>query len=194
MYDAQNPAPARQSAEDYATAAASALQARDRGLQALIDRMPVPLYLTDEAGWVTFFNRACIDFAGRVPVAGKDRWCVTWRLHTEEGEPLPHHQCPMAVAIQEQRKVRGAVAVAERPDGSRVMFTPYPTPILDAEGELVGAVNILIDLSDHRQAEALRVQAARCRRLARTVSDPEMMQTLRLMADEYDGKARLISA
>ena len=49
-------------------------------LHALLNDLPAPIYLTDADGWVTFFNRACIDFAGRTPIPGKDRWCVTWRM------------------------------------------------------------------------------------------------------------------
>jgi PAS domain S-box-containing protein len=162
----------------------------DAELQALLDDHPLPIYVTDAEGWVVFFNRACIDFAGRTPVPGKDRWCVTWRLHTEGGAVLPHADCPMAVAIRERRPVRGAVAVAERPDGTRVLFTPYPTPILDEAENLAGAVNILIDITDRRQAEALKAQALRCRRLAQTVTDPRTVKTLRLMAADYDDKAR----
>lgn len=165
----------------------------DADLPALLDGMPVPIYLTDAEGWITFFNRAAADFAGRTPVAGQDRWCVTWRLHSEDGADLPHEQCPMAVAIRERRRVRGAVAVAERPDGTRVLFTPYPTPILDEAGQLTGAVNVLIDVTDVRQADALRLQAQRCRRLAQSVSDPQTVRTLKLMADDYDCKARSLT-
>jgi PAS domain-containing protein len=45
-------------------------------------------------------------------------------------------------------------AVAERPDGTRVHFIPYPTPLYDASGTLIGAVNMLIDISDRRRADA----------------------------------------
>ncbi|MGQ0558888.1 MAG: hypothetical protein ACT4OE_04785 [Sphingosinicella sp.] len=176
--------------EELVAKAATAFRNRDSDLQALIEQMTVPIYLTDGEGWVTFFNRACSDFAGRTPVAGEDRWCVTWRLHTLGGEPLPHDQCPMAIAIKTKNKVRGAIAVAERPDGTRVVFTPFPTPILDDERQLIGAANILIDVTDHRQADSLRHQAMRCRRLARTVTDGATVKTLTLMADEYEGKAR----
>jgi len=167
---------------------------RGEALQELLESMPAPIYVTDADGWITFFNRACIDFAGRTPLPGQDRWCVTWRLHTEGGAYLPHDECPMAVAIRERRKIRGAIAVAERPDGTRVLFTPYPTPILDDEGNLAGAVNILIDVTDQRQAGALKAQAQRCRRLAHSVTDERTVETLKLMADEYDDKARALTS
>ena len=169
--------------------------AADRGdseLQALLDEMSVPIYVTDAEGWITFFNRACADFAGRTPVAGEDRWHICWRLRTEGGAFLAHEDCAMAVAIRERRPVRGAIAVAERPDGTRVLFAPYPTPILDEAGMVTGAVNILVDATDQRQAGAFKVQAQRCRRLAQSVSDPRTMKTLILMADDYEDKARTL--
>jgi PAS domain-containing protein len=47
-------------------------------------------------------------------------------------------------------------AVAERPDGTRVPFEPYPTPLFDASGDLIGAVNMLIDITDRKHAEEVK--------------------------------------
>jgi len=44
-------------------------------------------------------------------------------------------------------------AVAEHPDGLRVPFIPYPTPIFNASGAFIGAVNMLIDISERKRAE-----------------------------------------
>ncbi|MGQ0588055.1 MAG: PAS domain S-box protein [Sphingosinicella sp.] len=172
---------------------AAVLAAASNGHEALgetLETLDAPIYVTDAEGWVTSFNSACIDFVGRTPVPGQDRWCVTWRLYTEQGDQLPHDCCPMAVAIREARPVRNVVAVAERPDGTRVMFLPHPTPIFDVDGALTGAVNLLVDVTDRRQAEALDVQAARCRRLAQSLTDTRTVETLSAMAAEYEEKAR----
>jgi PAS domain-containing protein len=171
-------------------AAVLAAAAEGRGrLEEAVQSFDVPIYLTDAYGWVTAFNRACVDFAGRTPIHGQDRWCVTWRLYTEGGNYLPHDQCPMAVAVRDGRPVRDVIAIAERPDGARVMFVPYPTPILNEHGALVGAVNVLIDVTDERQASALEAQAERCRRLAASLSDQRTVATLTAMATEYESKA-----
>ncbi|MGZ8298237.1 MAG: PAS domain-containing protein, partial [Allosphingosinicella sp.] len=151
--------------DDLANLAVAALRGGTDGLQGVLDDIPAPIYVTDADGWVTFFNRACVDFVGRTPVPGQDRWCASWRLYTESGAFLPHEDCPMAVAIRRKHPVRGVVAVAERPDGTRVLFMPHPTPVTDDDETLIGAVNILIDVTDRRQAEALKGQATRCRRL-----------------------------
>ena len=165
-----------------------ALEVGGDGFRPLLDKLPVPVYLTDPDGLVTYWNRACVDFAGREPELGRDRWCVTWQIHTTDDEFLPHDRCPMAVAVRERREVRGEVAIAMRPDGSRKAFAPYPTPLFDADGELKGAVNILIDISEE-QAVALSVQAKRCHRLATAVCDRHTGELLRGMAKGYERNA-----
>jgi PAS domain-containing protein len=162
------------------------------GWAATIDQLKVPVYLTDAEGSVTYWNRACADFAGREPKLGRDRWCVTWKLFTTAGDPLPHDACPMAVAIKQQRAVRSAVAIAERPDGTRRAFTPYPTPLYDAAGKLTGAVNLLLDVSTEQGLE-LRAQAERCRRLAKSVTDAQASRVLDDMAIGYERSAASLS-
>ena len=67
---------------------------------------------------ITYWNQACVSFAGREPQLGQDRWCVTWRLFTIDGDPLPHEECPMAIAIREKKSIRTEIAIAMRPDGT----------------------------------------------------------------------------
>jgi PAS domain-containing protein len=153
-----------------------------------LDRLDAPTYLTDAGGNVTYWNRACVEFAGREPELGSDRWCVTWKLYTTSGDLLPHDACPMAVAIKQQRAIRNAVAIAERPDGTRRAFTPYPTPLFDDAGNLTGAVNLLIDVTAE-QSRDLRAQADRCRRLARSVTDTKASRVLDDMAIGYEESA-----
>ncbi len=171
-------------ADQYLATTLDALKDPKRFSETL-DVLPVPIYVTDATGAVTYWNRACIAFAGRVPQLGEDRWCVTWQLYSTCGEPIRHDQCPMAQAIKEQRPIRNAIAIAERPDGSRVAFRPYPTPLFDETGRLAGAVNMLIDVSAE-QAPALAEQAARCRRLACSTHDRTASAILGTMAEGYE--------
>jgi PAS domain S-box-containing protein len=124
----------------------------ERRMRDILEALPAAVYTTDAGGRITFFNRACIEMAGRTPQIG-DQWCVTWRLRTPDGTPLPHDQCPMALALKEIRAVRGVEAIAERPDGTFVPFLPYPTPLLDGSGKLIGAINMLVDITERKQAE-----------------------------------------
>jgi PAS domain S-box-containing protein len=174
--------------------ALEAVSGGDQALRPVLDGLRAAIYITDADGVITYFNPACIDFTGRRPEVGQDRWCVTWRLYTNAGEFLPHDQCPMAVAINTQRPIRGVTAVAERPDGTRVNFRPWPTPILDKHGRFIGAVNVLEDVTEEIRAEDFRAQARRCRRLADGVSDEQAADTLNRLADQYDAKANALVA
>lgn len=119
-----------------------------------LDAVPAAIYTTDAEGRITYFNEAAVQLSGRRPELGTDEWCVTWRLFNVDGTPMRHDECPMAIALKENRAVRGAEAIAERPDGSRVLFQPFPTPLRDDSGKLIGAVNLLVDITEQRQAEA----------------------------------------
>ncbi|QRM30384.1 hypothetical protein JO965_05065 [Microvirga sp. VF16] len=112
----------------------------------LLAALPFAVYMTDATGRITFYNEAAVALWGRRPVLGRDRWCGSWHIYSLNGTPLPHDRCPMAVAIREDRRVRGVTAIAERPDGTRVHFKPFPTPLHDTNDNLVGAVNVLLDL------------------------------------------------
>ena len=168
------------------SAVARAATDNDQVFVRVLEQTPVPVYRTDKSGTVTHFNKACGEFAGREPVAHQDQWCVTWKLYTSDGDFLPHDQCPMAVAIRENRQVRGVRAIAERPDGRRVQFAPYPTPIRDDQGQLIGAVNLLLNLDDPEYQAFCRSQVARCRRLASSICDAAAQRALLSLAEEYD--------
>lgn len=126
----------------------------EQRLQDLLAAIPAAIYTTDADGRITYFNDAAVELAGRTPTLGSDEWCVTWKLYNPDGSPLPHDQCPMAVALKEGRPIRNAEAVAERPDGRRIPFIPFPTPLRDVSGKVVGAINMLVDISERRQAES----------------------------------------
>ena len=105
---------------------------------------------------------------------------------------IPHLCCsPCGEAMDFYKAAFGAQEVSRvmAPDGTRVMFVPYPTPIVNEAGDLMGAVNMLIDVTDVRQAEALKAQAVRCKRLAKSISDERAISTLNSMAREYEEEA-----
>jgi len=147
---ARRPGPSR-AASPVATAGALA---RAPGLRDIFDALPIAVYTTDAAGRITFYNEPAAILAGRRPTLGVDEWCVTWRLLRPDGAPLPHDECPMAIALKQDRAVRSGEAIALRPDGTRTPFLAFPTPLHDSSGALVGAINVLVDVSERQAAQA----------------------------------------
>jgi PAS domain-containing protein len=179
-----------ETAERLVQSATEALTRAGAMLPSEVEGASTAIYATDATGLLTHFNAACIGLAGRRPAAGRDRWCVTWRLYTEDGAVLPHDRCPMAIAIQERRRVRGLAAIAERPDGTRLGFLACPTPIVDTSRAFIGAVNALVELPFAELAAFHQGQAQKCRRLAMAVNDGATIETMLRLAQEFEGKAR----
>jgi PAS domain S-box-containing protein len=164
------------------------------GYREFLEALGVAVYTTDAEGKITFFNRAAATFWGRRPELGEE-WCGSWRIYHPDGRPLPHAECPMAIALKENREVRGARAVAERPDGTRVSFVPYPTPLRNDRGELIGAVNVLVDITERTQAEDALRTAAEALRASNAVKDEFLglvSHELRTPVTTIFGNARLL--
>lgn len=125
----------------------------ERRMREILEALPAAIYTTDAQGKITYYNQAATEMWGHRPDLGSAEWCGSWRLWWPDGAPLAHDECPMAIALKEGRPVRGYEAVAERPDGRRVPFIPFPTPLRDGKGEMVGAVNMLVDISERKESE-----------------------------------------
>ena len=126
--------------------------AEERSYRSFIEALGVAVYTTDADGKITFFNDAAAQLWGRRPDIGEE-WCGSLRLFWPDGTPMDHGDCPMAIALHENRAVRGMSAMAQRPDGSFVDFDAFPTPLQDEDGHVVGAVNVLVDITERRRAE-----------------------------------------
>jgi PAS domain S-box-containing protein len=126
----------------------------------MLDALPAPIYSTDAEGRLTYFNPAAVEFSGRVPQLGTDRWCISWKLYGADGSPMAHGECPMAIALREGREVRDVEIIVERPDGIRRWCVPWPTPIRDAEGRVTGGINMLVDITEQKHAERASILLA----------------------------------
>ena len=139
-------------------------------VQAVLDALGVAVYTTDKEGHITFFNEAAATLWGRRPGLG-EQWCGSWRLYWPDGRQMAHRECPMAVALTEDRPIRGAEAELERQDGTRGVFMAYPTPLHDAKSNMVGAINVLVDVTERRKAEEALRAAADALEASNTVKD-----------------------
>ena len=118
-----------------------------------IQDLPAAIYMCDTEGRITYYNKLAATMWGREPKIGKELWCGSWRMYTPDGRPLAHAECPMAMTIKEGRPIDGRAVVVERPDGNRFTVLPNPYPLRNTSGEITGAVNMVVDITDCKQAE-----------------------------------------
>jgi PAS domain S-box-containing protein len=126
---------------------------QNKAFRSIVETLPLAIYATDAEGRLTYFNDAARKLSGRTPELGTDKWCVTWKIFLPDGTPLPHDQCPMALALKGVSIPNGIECIAERPDGTRFWFAPFPAVFRDGEGRIVGGVNVLVDITDRKNAE-----------------------------------------
>ena len=139
--------------------------ARHRGdleFRHLLAKLPAAAYICDAAGLITYFNERAVQLWGREPKLNDsvDRFCGSFKLFSKDGSPIRHDECWMALALRDGKAYNEQEIVIERPDGNRCLVLAYANPFLDERGELVGAVNILVDITDRRRAELARSQLA----------------------------------
>lgn len=126
----------------------------------LVHGLPIAIYCTDENGLITMYNEAAVELWGRRPALGTDVWCGAHRIFRTDLSELPLSQCPMAVVVQTKAPLVPQEIIVERPDGSRRHVLAHPQLLLDAEKRSIGAFNLLVDITDHKQAESARAHLA----------------------------------
>ena len=111
--------------------------------------------MCDPDGLITHFNEHAVKLWGRAPKLNDpvDRFCGSFKLFAKDGTRIPHDACWMALALQTGTEYNGEEIIIERPDGHRLTALAHANPIWDDAGELVGAVNVLVDISQQKQSE-----------------------------------------
>ena len=121
----------------------------------LLEKLPAGAYTCDMEGQITYFNADAVRLWGREPRLNdpRDRFCGSFRLIASDGSPIDHADCWMAKVISEGRAYNGEEILIERPDGQRISVLAHANPIRDEAGKQVGAVNVLIDISERAKSE-----------------------------------------
>ncbi len=159
----------------------------------LLEKLPAGAYTCDPDGLITYFNSQAAELWGRTPRLNHpdDRFCGSFKLFSADGRPIEHRECWMALALEGRRDYNGQEIIIERPDGERVTALAHANPFLDESGKLLGAVNVLVDISARKRAEeTLRESHDRLAHkvIERTVELTELSHHLMQVAEDERAK------
>jgi PAS domain S-box-containing protein len=129
------------------------LKRAERKLRELLGALPAAIYVTDADGHITYCNQSAVDLWGVEPRLGQDRWNNLAKFYHADGSRMALADCPTEIALKQGRTVRGREALIERKDGKRIPIIPYPIPLRDESGAIMGAVNMTLDISERKKAE-----------------------------------------
>ncbi|MFN3522182.1 MAG: sensor histidine kinase [Phenylobacterium sp.] len=118
----------------------------------MFETSPVAVYWTDPEGRIRSFNPAAEVLWGRRPAAD-ERWCAFQARFHPDGRAMGREESPLAAAVLRGQAAGGRELAYERPDGLKGSVISYPTPLYDEGGRLVGAINMLVDITERRLAE-----------------------------------------
>lgn len=144
-----------------------ALRMSEDRFRNLIMSLPAAVFTTDREGRLTLFNDCAVKLWGRQPDVENDRWHGACKLFRPDGTSMPLDHSPLARTLREGRAVRGEEIVIERPDGSRSSVLPHPELLRGPSGEIVGAVNMLIDVTQMKLLEEQFRQAQKMEAIGR---------------------------
>ncbi|MDP8994971.1 MAG: PAS domain S-box protein, partial [Pseudomonadota bacterium] len=121
---------------------------------AVLQQLAEGVVVADGDGRITFINEAAAQLHGtdRVGVLPSD-YSRVYGLHTEQGEPHPSEELPLARAALRGETVTDARWRIRRPDGSEVLAIGGARPIVAQDGRRMGGVLTVRDDTERRAAE-----------------------------------------
>ena len=140
-----------------------ALRESEERYRTLFDLGPIGVYSCDALGVIRDFNRRAVELWGREPKAGDtdERWCGSFKVLRPDGTVLPHELCPMAEVLSGKiARARDQEVQIERPDGSKITVIVNILPLKNDQGEILGAINCFVDITERKQAEETRSRLA----------------------------------
>jgi PAS domain S-box-containing protein len=122
--------------------------------------LPIAWNVTDTDGLIDHYNDAAAILWGERPKKRVTRLCGLLRVRWPDGRLMVYDESPLAVCIKELRPIGGHEIIVERPDGARIPVLNFVTPIMNRKGSVVGAINMMADVSAQRKSDIQAGQLA----------------------------------
>ncbi len=134
------------------------------------ERLPVACYACDCSGTITDYNRRAVELWGREPQA-TDKFTGAQRILDAQGEPLAPEATTVALLLLCGLTQRNKELVIVKPDGRRVTVLSNVAPLHDEDGNMIGVIDVVQDITDRRWSEDARRVAERLSASARIATE-----------------------
>jgi PAS domain S-box-containing protein len=121
-----------------------------RAADVVLDLLPIATCICDPQGRIVLCNRRAREIWGRAPQPGETHAHFTSasRFFRPDGTPLPYSELPLSEVLATGQAVRDKEVRVERPDGTQLAVEVSIDPLIDAGGELIGAVQCFQDVTE----------------------------------------------
>jgi PAS domain S-box-containing protein len=142
--------------------AEAALAESEQRFRMMADSMPAMLWLTDAAGKMTFLNKLWLDYAGAPAV---EQLGSGWRRLL-----VPEEEAGVAAAFAQACQTQQPFELQHRlvgADGVQRWFLDRGIPRFARDGQFLGLIGVLFDITDLRTAQAQLQQAQKMEAVGR---------------------------
>ena len=131
----------------------SALGAVLRVSDGLLDLLPIATFICDARGTILQYNRHAVALWGRAPQPGQTHEEFNQGSFFFELDGSPVRRSMVSEVLATGKSVRDVERIVERPDGSSLIVSVNIDPLRDAKGNVVGAVNCFLDITERKRMD-----------------------------------------
>ncbi len=130
---------------------------RELLLNKIFDVLPIGLWFADENGKLIRGNPAGIRIWGGEPKVGPDEYTLFKARRLPSGKEIAPDDWALAHTISKGKTITGELIEIDALDGQKRVVLNYTAPVLDNQGDMLGAIVVNNDITElHKAQESLR--------------------------------------
>jgi len=169
--------------------AEEALRAHEALLRAVLDSLPVGVWLINADGYIREANPAALRIWGGAKLVGLQQYSEYKGWWLDSGRPLTSGEWAAVRAITKGETVLGQVIEIEAFDGQRKTITTSAIPLTDRHGKIQGAIAVAEEITDRVRFEKALEYSTRLLDASRT----ELRSLSKHLDDRVEEERKLVS-